>query len=304
MSRRIRKNAPRDCWVGLPRCRRTCSPPPLAGLVEPHDRRRVVDQVLWGLYAYLMRILAIGTCRIYGAAAFLQGARRFPHRVHNPAEIERAIDLLDGRDYPSDLSHVLSEYALSIVQTYPEGFRERLEDPLVELRRQTFDAYVVEVSSLRTYLAASENGPVLVDSIVARALPEQEDQLTPFYDAGRLRRLHNISSSPDDPAETKAAMRRIKQRLGGPIVWVSHCGLADPREGEDQLALTRRLLAEKVSNFAALMGDGFVDPALLAAQHGRETFFGQNGADLYHYTDTGHAALADAVAESLGRTPA
>lgn len=252
-------------------------------------------------YGSTMRVLAIGTCRIYGAAEIVKGARRFSHRVHNPAEIERAIDLLQGRMHPWDLSHVLSEYALSIILREPDDFREHLAGLLAELRAQTFDAYVIEISSVRTHRANSDEGPVLVDSIVAQSLLQHGEKLAPLYGAGQLRRVRDLTAAPETPAETRAAMRRIKNRLNAPIVWVSHCGLSEAAPHEEHLARTRRLLAEKVSRFAHQMGDAFVDPTPLVGQHGREAIFTEAGEDLYHYTDLGHEALAAAVQEKLER---
>lgn len=250
-----------------------------------------------------MRVLAIGTCRIYGAAALMPRARRFPHRVHNPVEIERAVDLLQGRDHPADLDHVLSERSLAAFMDGPEVFRETLEPALAQLRTQNFEAYAIEVSSLRTHRAASDAGPVLVDSVVARSLLQNEDVLAPLFQTSRLRRLRDLTVSPDPPVETKAAMGRIKERLARPIVWISHCGLPKPRPGEENLATTRRLLSDKVARYSAAMGDAFFDPTALVARYGREALFMNNGEDLDHYTDFGHAELARVLKEKLAILP-
>jgi len=246
-----------------------------------------------------MRALALGTCRINGAADRSAVMRHVPHRVHCLPEIERLLDVIDGRLPPADLLHTLSQNALADILARPEGHADRIAATTSWLRDRRFDAYVIELSSARSRWARVGDDEVLLDSVVANSLAEHAAAMEPLYAAGVLRRLGPARHQLDDTAAVKAAMRRIKNRLAAPIVWVSHCSLPDPAPSEAHAARTRADLAEKTARFAAQMGDAFFDPTTLIQRFGRRAVFTRNGTDLFHYTDAALDHLAHALEARL-----
>ena len=150
-----------------------------------------------------MRVLALGTCRINGVADRLAVMRHVPHRVHCLPEIERLLDVLDGRLPPPDLLHTLSQNALATIIANPGSYAERIAASTARLRGRRFDAYVIELSSARSRHARVGDDEVLLDSVVANNLHKHEDALALRRpDGGRLLRSHH----PGTPLRTSGRL--------------------------------------------------------------------------------------------------
>lgn len=207
-------------------------------------------------------------------------------------EIERVFDLVLGANLKLDHAHILSMHALTTVLDHPEDFNERLQTQLEAASQSPFDAYVIEHSSAKVYSARTSSGPVLVDSMVARNLAQKRSSLTTHYDAGRLLEIDAVSDQCLSSDEMKASMRRIRNRLNAPILWVFHHGLPTPKPHETPLAVTRANLAAHTCRFARQMSADFYDPTQIVAALGRENAFRAGGQDLYHVTRSASMRLS------------
>lgn len=245
-----------------------------------------------------MLAISFGTCRVYGATALIRGVRRFPHRIHNMSEIERAVQTYKNNKFDENFIHLFSQHAIDILISEKEKCIENLENEIKIIQRDN-DLYIIEISSNREYKSIINGVNILVDTVSKNTILSGKDNLDEFYRDGMISKISEISCTKLNEAQIFASMKRIRDFLSRPIIWVGHCSLHDPLPEEEHVASLRRTLNAQVERSSMKLGDRFIDPTPLVSSVGRSAFFEKDGRDLFHYTGAGHAALAAKVKEAM-----
>lgn len=252
-----------------------------------------------------IRMMFIGTCRVYDTATVLAGepqvyARRSPHRFHTAAQALLFVQHMNGqRPYRADMMHLVSDYAAEQILAKGAARATQL-DALEPLRKlwDSFEVFVIEISSRREAKAMLAGTAVTVNTFSAR------DQA--LYAAMVTEQASQEISVPPLEITVEIVPKRavfsdmhaIKQAVGGrPIIWVSHMRPASDDPQYATVIQTRADLAQMLCANAALLGDHFIDPSETAAVMGQRSFFQKAGTDLDHLTPAAAAAMAEVYSQ-------
>ena len=213
--------------------------------------------------------------------------RTTPHRFHSPRQTLLFVKhMANGNVYRSDLAHLISDYASDEIFVRDKS-PSHVSNELEELRRlwSKFDIFVIEISTLREYIAQHEGKQLVVNSFSQR---DQEKHHTKIEAAAQARRsvpLLPITIEHLTTGMTIYAMNQIKRALGSrPILWVSHIRPPSDAPEYDTLNKVRRHISATLCTGADRLGNGFFDPSDIARQMGQAAFFMQDGRDLDHMT--------------------
>lgn len=248
-----------------------------------------------------LRIMFLGTCRMHDPANSLVGkdgylVRSTPHRFHTPGQILRLVRHMGGvAPYDPRAAHLISDHAVEEVLVKQRPRPQMLGD-LENLRTlwPTFDAFVIEICSLREHFVEPPHGERLIaNNFVARDQAAYGDVIARQSLDGASLPVLPVAMERLTPRELLAGMTRIKQLLDRPIVWVCHQSPPSQDEKYTLVKSVRAALAEALGAGAATLGDVFFDPSTLAAQMGQAAFFLKDGEDLDHMTPAAARALGE-----------
>lgn len=246
------------------------------------------------------RAMFIGTCRMHDPVKVLEAmpdimARSSPHRFHTPGQTLQFVQHMSGSpQYLPRTLHLLSDYAASQILEAGTPREEMLAalDPQIAMW-PTFQAFVIEISSLRECTTTLRGRPVVVNTFSQRDQARYADALAAQAAAGQSMPALPIEVERLKAAATHRQMRRIKAALGPrPVIWVSHQRAPSSSPAYAAVNAIRLAAAEILRDGAALLGDDFFDPSTIAAEMGQEAFFLKEGTDLDHMTPAAATRLA------------
>lgn len=258
------------------------------------------------------RAMFIGTCRMHDPVKTLHKtpgflARSTPHRFHTPGQTLQFVQHMSGStQYLPRTMHLVSDYAAAQILDIGTPRAEMLAklEPQIAMW-PTFQAFVIEICSLREFTTMLRDRPLVVNTFTQRDQTRYAETLAAQAAAGESLPHMPIKVENLKAATAHRQMRRIKAALGGrPVIWVSH---QRPPSDSPEYAVVNTLRsagAEILRDGAAAMGDDFFDPSTIAAEMGQQAFFLKDGTDLDHMTPAAaerlgaiyHQMIMDAVA--------
>lgn len=254
-----------------------------------------------------MSTFFLGTCRVYEPARHLRGQGQSMvatlHRIYTATQILQFIKALQGEPiFNRQNVHLLSEGAFNRSM---KGGAERDVANIAKggARLARAKSVVIEICSDRDFYATIDGKRFSLNSFSQKALHRHRIAVDQAIGRGefvpvRAPDVIQERSSPDAMATT---MWEIKQRLDRPILWVGHIEINDPAPRFDPIRLRRNPLNRLVRETAHRLGDEYYDPAYAVDKIGRTVALAKDGEDTTHYSDSGIAEAATAIAERVRR---